>query len=33
MLTLSMVWPALAWRRTGRPHHLSWLTEKDGAVL
>src|SRR5215208_141629 len=26
-LALALVWLALAWRGTGRPHHLSWLSE------
>lgn len=26
-LALALVWLALAWRGTGRPHHLGWLTE------
>jgi hypothetical protein len=32
-LALALVWLALAWRGTGRPHHLGWLTEPLLAAL
>ena len=32
-LALSLVWLALAWRGTGRPHQLGWLTEPLLAAL
>jgi hypothetical protein len=33
VLALALVWLALAWRGTGRPHHLGWLTEPLLAAL
>src|SRR5215208_3823906 len=32
-LALALVWLALAWRGTGRPHHRGWLTEPLLAAL